>query len=45
MGRQAWAIGTLILLLCLGVSDMVSANTDSTYEPRFIEWENNPLER
>ena len=45
MGRQAWAIGTLILLLCVGVSDMVSANTDSTYEPGFIEWEINPLER
>ena len=24
---------------------MVSANTDSTYEPGFIEWEINPLER
>ncbi|DAC56203.1 MAG TPA: hypothetical protein D7I08_08005, partial [Candidatus Poseidoniales archaeon] len=45
MGRQAWAIGTLILLLCVGASGMVSANTDSTYEPGFIEWEINPLER
>ncbi|MEC8766764.1 MAG: hypothetical protein VXX16_04450 [Candidatus Thermoplasmatota archaeon] len=45
MGRQAWAIGTLILLLCVGASAMVSANTDSTYEPGFIEWEINPLER
>ena len=45
MGRQAWAIGTLILLLCVGASGMVSANTNSTYEPGFIEWEINPLER
>ena len=45
MGRQAWAIGTLVLLLCVGASGMVSANTDSTYEPGFIEWEINPLER
>ena len=45
MGRQAWAIGTLFLLLCVGVSGMVSANTDSTYEPGFVEWEIIPLER
>ena len=45
MGRQAWAIGTLCLLLCIGVSDMVSANQDQTYEPGFVEWEINPLER
>ena len=45
MGRQAWAIGPLILLLCVGASGMVSANPDSTYEPGFIEWEINPLER
>lgn len=45
MGRQAWAIGTLCLLLCIGVSDMVSANQDQTYEPGFVEWEINPIER
>ena len=45
MGRQAWAIGTLFLLLCVGVSGLVSANTDATYEPGFVEWEINPLER
>ena len=38
MGRQAWAIGTLFLLLCVGA-------TDATYEPGFVEWEINPLER
>ena len=45
MGRQAWAIGTLCLLLCIGVSDMVSANQDLTYEPGFVEWDITPLER
>ena len=45
MGRQAWAIGTLFLLLGVGVSGLVSANTDATYEPGFVEWEINPLER
>ncbi|MEL0182844.1 MAG: hypothetical protein VW872_07195, partial [Candidatus Poseidoniales archaeon] len=45
MGRQAWAIGTLCLLLCVGLSGMVSANTDSTYEPGFVEWNITPLER
>ena len=45
MGRQAWAIGTLCLLLCLGVSDMVSANQDQTYEPGFVEWDITPFER
>ena len=45
MGRQAWAIGTLCLLLCVGLSGMVSANTDSTYEPGFVEWNISPLER
>ncbi len=45
MGRQAWAIGTLCLLLCIGVSDMVSANQDQTYEPGFVEWDITPFER
>ena len=45
MGRQAWAIGTLCLLLCIGVSDMVSANQDLTYKPGFVEWDITPLER
>ena len=45
MGRQAWAIGTLCLLLCIGVSDMVSANQEQTYEPGFVEWDITPFER
>ena len=45
MGRQAWAIGTLCLLLCIGVADMVSANQDQTYEPGFVEWDITPIER
>ena len=45
MGRQAWAIGTLCLLLCVGVSSMVSANQDLTYEPGYVEWDILPMER
>ena len=45
MGRQAWAIGTLCLLLCVGLSGMASANTDLNYEPGFKEWNIIPHER
>ena len=45
MGRQAWAIGTLCLLLCVGFSGMVSANDDLTYKPGFVEWDIIPHER
>ena len=45
MGRQAWAVGTLCLLLCVGVSSMVSANQDLTYEPGYVEWDILPMER
>ena len=45
MGRQAWAIGTLCLLLCVGLSGLASANTDLNYEPGFKEWNIIPHER
>ena len=45
MGRQAWAVGTLCLLLCVGVSSVVSANQDLTYEPGYVEWDILPMER
>ena len=45
MGRQAWAIGTLCLLLCVGLSGMASANSDLNYEPGFKEWNIIPHER
>jgi hypothetical protein len=45
MGRRAKAILTLSLLLLVGVSTMVSANSSPTYEPGFVEWTINPNER
>jgi hypothetical protein len=45
MGRQAWAIGTLCLLLLVGASGMVQANENLTYEPGFVEWSILPHER
>ena len=45
MGRQAWAIGALGLLLLVGASSMVTANNSPTYEPGFVEWEILPHER
>ena len=45
MGRQAWAIASLSLLLCMGLSGMVSANSSPTYEPGFVEWTISPHER
>ena len=45
MGRRAWAIGTLCLLLLVGASGMVQANENLTYEPGFVEWSILPHER
>ena len=45
MGRRAWAIGTLCLLLLVGASGMVEANENLTYEPGFVEWSILPHER
>ena len=45
MGRRAWAIGTLCLLLLVGASGMVQANENLTYEPGFAEWSILPHER
>ena len=45
MGRQAWVIASLSLLLCMGLSGMVSANSSPTYEPGFVEWTISPHER
>ena len=45
MGRRAWAIGTLCLLLLIGASGMVEANENLTYEPGFVEWSILPHER
>jgi len=45
MGRRSWAIGTLCLLLLVGVSTAVTANNSPTYEPGFVEWNIIPHER
>ncbi len=45
MGRRSWAIGTLCLLLLVGISTAVTANTSPTYEPGFVEWNIAPHER
>ena len=45
MGRRAWAVGTLCLLLMVTASTAVQANQDMTYEPGFTEWSIIPHER
>ena len=45
MGRRSWAIGALCLLLLVGASTAVTANTSPTYEPGFVEWNVIPHER
>ena len=45
MGRRAWAVGTLCLLLMVTASTAVQANQDMTYEPGFVEWSIIPHER
>jgi hypothetical protein len=45
MGRRSWAIGALALLMLVGVSTAVTANTSPTYEPGFVEWNITPHER
>ena len=36
---------TLSIVLLMGASDLVTANTDTTYEPGFVEWSITPHER
>lgn len=45
MGRRSWAIGALGLLLLMGLSGAVTANSSPTYEPGFVEWNILPHER
>ena len=45
MGRRAWALAALSLFVLMGASDFVTANTDTTYEPGFVEWDILPHER
>ena len=45
MGRSVWVFATLSIVLLMGASDLVMANTDTTYEPGFVEWSITPHER
>ena len=45
MGRRAWAVGTLCLLLMVTASTVAQANQDMTYDPGFAEWSIIPHER
>ena len=45
MGRRFGVFAALCIILLMGASDLVTANTDPTYEPGFVEWTILPHER
>ena len=45
MGRRFGVFAALCIILLMGASDLVTANTDPTYEPGFVEWTIMPHER
>jgi len=45
MGRRFGVFAALCIIVLMGASDLVTANTDPTYEPGFVEWTITPHER